>query len=470
MNTKIDDLIDKLTNAKNNKNYEEAIKYCDKILKIDSTLTYIHYEKAYCYFCLKNYEKAIECAKIHLNDDIENELKTSTLNLISASYYETKDFENSIEYCNKSLEIKPNQTVIKNMKADSLYELKEYDEALKLAKEINNFELMADCYYAKKDFENAIKTYDELIKSSNDMVDALYFKEMKAKSLYQNANYKEFVELSEDIVKVSPNKSLFFFMSSAYDKLGDKANATKYFYKTTQYEPNLMKGILNISEMAKDKIYDENSIEDNLKFGHGYFEVEDFNNALIYYLKAYELDNKNEEVLKCVGETYYRLSEYKKAYEYFKQGYVINENNKNVLLALVYVCSSLDKPIEVIDYGNKLLSQNENIYEVFYPISKAYVDIGDKQSAIELIDKEINTHPNEDYFHILKGNLYFYLDEEKKADECFNKVYRITPPDLNPVIFQITYYKDHNQTDKAEKLYEKLLKLWPEYPYKLEEV
>ena len=59
MNTKMDDLIDKLTNAKNNKNYEEAIKYCDEILKIDSTFTYIHYEKAYCYFCLKNYEKAI---------------------------------------------------------------------------------------------------------------------------------------------------------------------------------------------------------------------------------------------------------------------------------------------------------------------------------------------------------------------------------------------------------------------------
>ena len=468
MNT-IEKLINKIHHSKENENYEETITYCDEILKIDPTFTSIKIEKAFSYYCLKDYDKSIEYGKTCLSNDLDIKERALILKLIAGAFFEKEDYETSITYLDKNLEITPDDEVIKNVKAESLFRLGKYDEALEIADEINDMELKAKIYLEKKEFENAIRIYDELIYTTDNTLDVLHFKKMMAKSLFKKGDYEGFIETCEEIEKISPTNTLFFFMSIAHKKLGDEENAAKYFIKTTQNNRNNKNGLLNIDETDKDKFYNENLLTDNLKWGHEYFDTGLYDEALTYYLKADDLDSKNDEVLKCVGETYFKLEEYEKSYEYFKKALEINENNQIVLFEMAFLCSIIGKPVEVIRYGNKILSEDDN-YDLYQLIAMAYVDLGKRESALECLDQAIYTHPQTNYFYTIKGNLYYYLDEEENARECFEKSIEINPYDIVPYCNQIVYYKDHKQIEKAKEIYERLIENHPDFSLKFEDI
>ena len=468
MNT-VENLINKIKQAQKNGDYAESIKYCDELLEIDSSFIFINYEKAYSYFGLKDYDKTIKYAKICLNENLDNKEKALVYKLLGSAYFEKEDYENSIEYFDKNLELTPDDEIVKILKAESLFELENYDESLKIADELNDFELKANIYNAKNDFENAIKNYDILIYSSNNKLDILNFKENKAKALFQKGDYEGFVEICKETTAISPNKTLLFFMSVAYNRLGDEENARKYFLKANEYEPNLKKELFKMAEMNKDKLYDENSVSDNLKWGHPYFDIGLYDKALTYYLKAYELDDKNVEVLKSIGEAYFKLKDYEKCYEFFKKALEIDENNKSILFGAAFVCSLIGKPVELINYGNKILAEDDN-FDIYPLIATAYVDLGKEESAIECIDQAINSHPETNYFHTAKGNLYYYLGEEENARKCFEKSIEINPYDPTPYCNQIVYYKDHNNQEKAKKIYERLIKNNPNFLLKFEDI
>ena len=181
------------------------------------------------------------------------------------------------------------------------------------------------------------------------------------------------------------------------------------------------------------------------------------------------MDSKNDEVLKCIGETYFKLMEYEKSYEYFKKALEINENNQIVLFEMAFLCSIIGKPVEVIRYGNKILSEDDN-YDLYQLIAMAYVDLGKRESALECLDQAIYTHPQTNYFYTIKGNLYYYLDEEENARECFEKSIEINPYDIVPYCNQIVYYKDHKQIEKAKEIYERLIENHPDFSLKFEDI
>lgn len=100
----------------------------------------------------------------------------------------------------------------------------------------------------------------------------------------------------------------------------------------------------------------------------------------------------------------------------------------------------------------------------------AYVDLDDKQSALELIDQAIFTHPQDNRFYTIKGNLHYYLGDEKNAAECFEKSIEINPYDINPYVNQIIYYKDHNKAEKSREIYERLIKNNPDYSLEFDDI
>lgn len=161
--------------------------------------------------------------------------------------------------------------------------------------------------------------------------------------------------------------------------------------------------------------------------------------------------------------------EYEKSYEYFKKALEINKNNKTVLFEMAFLCSITGKPVEVIKYGNKILSEEDN-HDLYQLIAMAYVDLGKRENALECIDQAIYTHPQTNYFYTIKGNLYYYLDEEENARKCFEKSIEMNPYEIGAYCNQIVYYKDHNQTEKAKEIYEKLIQNNPDFPFKFEDI
>ena len=54
-----------------------------------------------------------------------------------------------------------------------------------------------------------------------------------------------------------------------------------------------------------------------------YFDMFDFDNAMIVAKKLLELDSNNVDYYKMVGDCYYSMFNYEKAFEWYKKGYEI---------------------------------------------------------------------------------------------------------------------------------------------------
>ena len=463
MTTEIDNLIKKAKESEEQKNYRKVIKCCDDILEIDPTFYSLYSIKGKSYFMLKDYDNSLKYFKKYLNHNQNNEDSIKALNYICSNYFFKQDYENALRYADESLKLdsKHEKTLIK--KANILIELGRFDEALELANELENKEILADIHYEMEDYETAVKLYDELMNNSEDYIDYLDFKEMKAKSLFQNEDYEEFLKVSEELVNVSPNDKIYLTMSIAYHRLGDFDNMAKYLELSARYNPSIKKEVLNVAKENLALVYDENSVKDNVAMGSAYMSDNQAEKALEYFIKANELKKDDEDILKRLAKTYYILYDYENEYKILKKLLEINPENYDVIFELAYVCSSLDKPIEVIELGNRLIGKDSKYDSVYTLISKAYLELEDKDNAFKCIDEAIALYPHTNYFINCKGLLYLMENDEKSSEECFKKALDIKPNDPLPYLTQINFYEEKENYKKVKEIYEKLIADFPDF-------
>jgi len=133
-------LIEKGDDFYNSEQYDEAIKYYNKVLEINQSDTYALSSKADAFYNLGQYDEG--------------------------------QYNNAIEYYDKVLVINENDTYGLNGKAASLYSLGRYNDAVKyygMALAINQSDTYAltgvgDSLYALEKYQDAMKEYDEVLK------------------------------------------------------------------------------------------------------------------------------------------------------------------------------------------------------------------------------------------------------------------------------------------------------------------
>lgn len=157
--------------------YEEANKSYDKAIKLNPK-NFIPYKlKANIYRIQKKYLLAIDNYKISLElnkDDVE------LYNMISTVYYDIKNYNESLYYVNKYLEIFPNNFDVTYGKAMILCNLNKYDEAMKMLNEIKKqdksnriYSTMAILSVSQKKIEEAIGYINEGLTLNPNDVDLL---------------------------------------------------------------------------------------------------------------------------------------------------------------------------------------------------------------------------------------------------------------------------------------------------------
>ncbi|MGI6347614.1 MAG: DUF4236 domain-containing protein [Patescibacteria group bacterium] len=151
--------------------------------------------------------KLLEEAEINDNENIE------IFHLLGLLFSTEKDFKKSIYYFNKYLEKDPEDLTIKFFLADSYYENKEYEKAIKILQklidilpelEIKIIQLLGACFLK-------IEKYDESINV------------LKRAPLNKR-------KLDDDMLKV------YYLLSSAYEKDGDKKSALKCLKKIYSHD------------------------------------------------------------------------------------------------------------------------------------------------------------------------------------------------------------------------------------------
>ncbi|MDR6982461.1 tetratricopeptide (TPR) repeat protein [Rheinheimera pacifica] len=179
-------------------------------------------------FDLYNEEKLDEAIALLLNAKSSNEFDTATLNRFLGNLYATKDEKQAIKYL--TLAVKPDvltfadQSASMKLLADMLLQDKQYQAAIKAYEDWIMFtgEQSSDAYMRIANAYHLMNQYDKVIAPADDAIRFSVKPEtnhylLKMGALYELKRYKELVAHSEIMVQLFPeNKQFWVYLGNFY--------------------------------------------------------------------------------------------------------------------------------------------------------------------------------------------------------------------------------------------------------------
>ncbi|MFZ3172897.1 MAG: tetratricopeptide repeat protein [Carboxydocellales bacterium] len=203
--------------------YELAINYFEKAIKIDPKNAEAYIGKAQALDLLNLYSESLEYANqgITLNP---NDAQAYIIKAIALT--DLKRYSAALITANKAIKLKSESAEAYNAKGNALYFSERYEEALICYEKVikldpglvHAYNSKGNTLYSLGKYEEAIKSYDETINVDSDYKDAYY---SKADILYKFGKYRESIEyFNKYIERDSEYAPAFYYKSRSLAKLG----------------------------------------------------------------------------------------------------------------------------------------------------------------------------------------------------------------------------------------------------------
>ncbi|MCP3659949.1 MAG: tetratricopeptide repeat protein [Bacteroidetes bacterium] len=451
----------------NEKNFEKAKQYFDKVKSQDHYYTHIaNYYSGYISIRQEKYEEAIK----DLKKASENEsLRTAIPYLIAQIYHKQHKYKKLIKYIQKSYRtdmILKNQDEIEALLAESYRNLKDYESA---SKHYDNYILFRDnkierdilfrnsyCLFVTKNYNLAKKKFqylsvnnDELTQASSYYLGKIFLKEKKKEDALLAFERSQNVEIQSPIQE----ESLFLYSKLNYD-LGKPLISISNFKLLKQKFPyskfdNKINSFLsdlylrtNNYDLAISQVEKENNKTDRMlkiyQKGTFYKGIEYFSNG--EYQKAIEIFKKSLnskkninftfETYNWLGDSYSAIKNYKAALNSYNKALKINPNNKNIYqtyYGLGFTQFKMQKYNKALKYFNKFYSYKSKIKN---NLKKLYADselriadcnyyLNNYDEALIYCNKHLKIYPKNLHANLQKGIIYSLLGKDKLAEKSF---------------------------------------------------
>ena len=322
---------------------------------------------------------------------------------------------------------------------------------------IRQFMAEAEKYYNDKNYEEAVKCYDEIIKIDSAFKDAYNNRGLSYKNLgrYEEA-ITDFTKAIEIDIKVNTNptyKEAYNNRGNLYNNLGRYEEAVLDFDKVIE---------LNTNPTFKE-VYNNR--------GFSYAKLEKYEEAVSDYTKAIEIDDKYIEAYNNRGISFAHLGDNEKAIIDFNMAIEIDikvntnptykeaYNNRGVsyynLRDFNRAISDFDKVIEIDD---KYIEAYNNRGVSYYDLRDNDKAMSDYTKAIE-IDIKVNTNPTYKEAYNNRGNFYANLGKYEEAIIDFDKAIEIDDDYKEAYNNRGVSYYDLRDNDKAMSDYTKAIEI-----------
>ena len=248
-----------------------------------------------------------------------------------------------------------------------------------------------------KAFESFSKAYD-LDPKNNEVINEL------AVLSFNNHQYQKAIEFAQKCTSCN-NSSRILGMS--YYQLEDFGKAEKY-----------LKVALLQKEQDADAAY---------TLGRIYLELDNFQNAIVYFQKAVELQKSNQWMYE-LGLIYYNQNDYKNALKYFESaannGY--NKSNdfyENYGFAQLYT-GDTENGMKTL---NIVLEHKPNNRELLTNIAYAMYDTKKYNEALQYFSKELEINPKDAVVLYMSGMTFQKLGEKEKGQKLCDSAISMDP-------------------------------------------
>jgi tetratricopeptide (TPR) repeat protein len=304
------DYTDKIYSSFENENYEDTIKYSEKVLKNNSS----HYDalayKGVSHRLLGDFQKSLEVFQI-ANELYPND--TYILNELAYCNYSLGYYYMALEYYNQVIKIDSSNIEALYWKGYTLLELAEYDKAiestdalLKLGyKDAEVYNLKGLVFLNQNKYTAAIESFDKAIKSDYEEYETYENAHLnKIYALFSQNDLQGCIEFCESIQKEFPNNSdIPYYIGDCYSFMGEYREAIKYYKEAREMDPE---NSWLVAEIAKQ-----------------YFYLQEYTASKTYALEAINIDSENfiaQDLLNKLEEI--QLPEAERIVNFVKENYL----------------------------------------------------------------------------------------------------------------------------------------------------
>lgn len=416
-------------------------KYDDAVLNLtDLSVRHQRFQKskvnfflAESYFAKKSYNDAIK--HYHRVEDDNPELTRQALYGKSYSYFNLKDFPNSVFYFKEYLSKYPNGKNILDAKlrlADSYYGIKEFDKASKIYAEVFSTDLRelnndyAYYQYAQALFKagkssDAVRRFDELqtkFRNSRYADDAQY---LIGWIYFQQNDFSKAIENYQEIFNRYSRSPLIpiaiYSIGDCYYNLGEYDSALESYlllierYPNTQFVFDAVNGI-QYCYIALDQPEKAIDVIDN-------------------YVAANPNSEYGDDILMKKGEIYYTLGQYEKAqsgYTDFLEKYPNSAYASEAYYWLGKSASNLDQNDEAMGYFQIVVDRyikSKYSVDAVIELGKILVEKGNYRAALDLYNRatgSINEQKRIPEIMFEKALAQVKLEDTQSAYETFFEI------------------------------------------------
>jgi tetratricopeptide (TPR) repeat protein len=138
--------------------------------------------------------------------------------------------------------------------------------------------------------------------------------------------------------------------------------------------------------------------------------------AVENFSKAYELDPKNNEVIKELSSLYFNNRQFQKAIEFAEK--CNNCDNKDQVLGISYY--HLEDYGKAVKYLQQATAKNDKDAEAAYTLGRTYLELENEKEAIPQYQKAITLEPTRNEWMYELGLIYFNQNDFKNSVKYFD--------------------------------------------------
>ena len=355
------------------KNYENALEVLRVVEDREKDNPSINSEFGYCLGELKQFDEAI---KYYLKAEKYGRKDAWTYSQLGWSYRNAEKYKEALEAYLKAQQL-GDKVAWTNAEIGMCYkELGNYEEALRYSLMLENFEEfkndifvlsnIAHLYEERQEYNNQLKYFEKIEKivvgDYQFYLDHAYCLILLGRYTEAIAKVEKALELHEDIYPISQ-------LAFCYRNLEEWEKALRYYLKAKSF--------------GRDDAWI------NIEFGLCYKELIDFEKSLEHYLRAYEDERykDNSFLLLEISKIYNILDNYTEAFKFLTKVFEIGEKNRELYLEMGKCLTGLVRYEEAIENflkARKLsLEVESSTYEEDKGLAYCYEVLGDNEKAKE---------------------------------------------------------------------------------------
>lgn len=275
-----------------NDQFDIALVYIEKGLKINSSDSGLIYNAAYCYHHKKDFHNSLFYYKLYLDEDPFDSLVWT---YVSLAYNELERYDKAIEACDYAIALDDKLSSAYYNKGNALAAMGKMHDAINSYNDClfcnseENAEIyccLGECYEQLNNDSLAIDNYRRAIELDSEFSDAWYGLAMVA---YKKNNYDDCLKTLKKALYIQPDNSDYWFsLGNLYSQTEDQKKAVEAFKKAIELNPEDFESWINLSDLY----FKKNMLTKAIKtMNESYVYTSDvpivnFRLAAYYYLKG----------------------------------------------------------------------------------------------------------------------------------------------------------------------------------------